>query len=146
MLFAMQDLNVDITDSRIRNAILSNTSLKFVAKTTGEIHDLCRNLGAVEPEFIYRLKQYEFAYFGPNLDSAIKVKFPKMDFAEMPQMSDGQYAQMRRQIAEKYGYRPKDPDPEDPDPFKSGGWTEPDPPKSEPKFGTSKKPKSWGKK
>jgi hypothetical protein len=105
VLMAMQDLS-QIEDVRVRRAILTNTALKFCAKTSGDIHDLCRAMGGIEPEVIYRLQQYEFAHFGPNLESAIKVMFPKMDFTKMPQMTDDQYEEMRQINRDRYGYRP----------------------------------------
>jgi hypothetical protein len=114
MLFAIHHLG-QIEDTRVRNSILTNTALKFAAKTSAEIHDLMRSMGSTDAEFINTLRQYEFAFFGPNMTHAQRVKFPLMDFTKLPKMSDEQYAEMRRRNREQYGYRPDDPQspPED---------------------------------
>lgn len=130
MFLAMQYVT-QIEDSLVRNSILTNTALKFTAKSNGEIHELCRSMGAIDPQFIYQLMQYEFAHFGPNMETAIKVKFPKVDLSEYPQMTDEQYDEMRRMNREKYGYRrkPDGPVPADPcrptDPSQHGGYQVP---------------------
>ena len=75
MMFAMHHMG-DIEDQQIRDSIYTNTTLKFIAHTSADIHNLCRNMGKTEPDFITTLNQYEFAYFGPNMEKAIKVKLP----------------------------------------------------------------------
>lgn len=108
MLFAIHHLG-QIEDARVRNSILTNTALKLVAKTSAEIHDLLRSMGRTDAEFINTLRQYEFAFFGPNMTHAQRVKFPLMDFTKLPKMTDDEYAEMRRKNRERYGYRPDDP-------------------------------------
>ena len=80
MMFAMHTMG-DIEDQQIRDSIYTNTALKFVARTSADIHNLCRNMGKTEPEFISTLKQFEFAYFGPNMEQAVKAKLPLVDLS-----------------------------------------------------------------
>jgi hypothetical protein len=63
-----------------------------------------------DPEFLSTLNRFEFAYYGPDMDKAIKVKFPLVEFDKMPQMTEAQYDEMRAENRRKYAYvRPVTP-------------------------------------
>ena len=79
MFIAMHDLS-DITNAQVRGNILTNIAIKFVAKTSSFIHDLCRSLGNCESELLTTLNDYEFAFFGPNMQQATVVKLPLVTF------------------------------------------------------------------
>lgn len=79
MFIAFQHLE-QIVNPRVRHSILSCTAIKFVAKTTADVHSLCRSLGNVETHFISRLKDYEFAFYAPNMEEARVVKLPLVEF------------------------------------------------------------------
>jgi hypothetical protein len=79
MFIALQHMS-QIKDSHVRNSLYTNTALKFVAKTSADIHDLCRSLGNAEPRLLTTLNDYEFAHFGPNMQEAEVVKFPLVQF------------------------------------------------------------------
>jgi hypothetical protein len=106
MMFAMHHMG-DIEDQQIRDSIYTNTTLKFVSHTSADIHNLCRNMGKTETDFITTLKQFEFAYFGPNMEQAVKAKLPLVDFNQMPPMSETQYQQLLAFIK----VRPTPPEP-----------------------------------
>ncbi len=52
-MFAMHHMG-DITDQQVRDSIYTNTALKFVARTTADIHNLCRSMGNTQPDFLRR--------------------------------------------------------------------------------------------
>jgi len=103
MLIALHHME-QIKDTQVRGSIYTNTLLKFTAKTNSDINALCRSMGKTEPSFITTLPQYEFAYFGPGMESAIKVKFPLKDFNTFPQMTEQQYQITRERNRKKYTY------------------------------------------
>jgi hypothetical protein len=111
----IQDMS-DLPDTQLRNAVFTNCAYKFAAHTNGEIHELARSMATV-PDFIHSLGKHEFAYIGPDMESAGKLKFPLVEFDTMPRMSDAQYAELRQRNRERYGYRPEpdlEPEPEQP--------------------------------
>src|SRR4051794_2521312 len=67
--------HMQITNDHVRQSLYTNTALKFTAKSMADIHNLCRAMGNVETDFITNLNDYEFAFFGPNMRTAMKVKF-----------------------------------------------------------------------
>jgi len=69
-----------ITDDHVKQS-LYNCVLKFVARTNADIHNLCRSMGMTEPEFLGTTPQYQFAFFGPDMDTAVRVKLPLVEFA-----------------------------------------------------------------
>jgi hypothetical protein len=118
-----------ITEPRVRDSMYTNCILKFAARTSADIHNLSRSMGDVD--FLGTLKRYEFAYFGPNLEKSIKVKFPLVEFNHMPKMANEQYYELRRMSRDRYGYTPEaeeqeqsepDPQPEDPKPVRRTKW------------------------
>jgi aspartyl protease family protein len=109
MMFGMQHLAQDL-DQRVKDSILTNTTLKFAANTSAEVHTLARSMGNTDAEFLSGLPLYEFAYHGPGLDTAIRVKFPLVDFDKMPKMTAEQYAVLRDTNSRRYSYVPQDAD------------------------------------
>jgi hypothetical protein len=106
MLIAAHHME-QITEAEVRHSIYTNTAIKFVARTSADIHNLSRAMGSTEPSFIGTLKQYEFAYFGPDVEAAMRVKFPLVEFDnKMLQMSPAQYESMREDNRRKYAYVP----------------------------------------
>jgi len=71
-----------ISAGRVRDSIYTNTALKFAARTSADIFNLCRSMGGTEPSFIQTLTNYEFAFYSPSLIDAIKVKLPPMNFLQ----------------------------------------------------------------
>src|ERR1700693_3766927 len=59
---------------------LYNCALKYVARTNADIHNLCRSMGSTDPEFLGTTPQYQFAFFGPDMDNAIRVQLPLVEF------------------------------------------------------------------
>ncbi len=108
MMFGMHYLG-QLTDTFVKAAVSDNTRLKFAANTSTDVLTLARAMGKTDTDFLSGLPLYEFAYFGPGMQSAIKVKFPLVDFGAMPQMSQAQYAQLRNQNRERYAYVPSQP-------------------------------------
>ncbi|MGC2411283.1 MAG: hypothetical protein WA459_01105 [Stellaceae bacterium] len=105
-----------IDNDHVRNSLYTNTALKFVARTTGDIFNLCRSMGATEPQFITTLPQYQFAYFGPNMREAISAKLPLVEFDRLPAMTGQQYAEIRARNRTRYAYIPH-PAPAQPAPL-----------------------------
>jgi hypothetical protein len=103
MLIAAHHMN-QIKDLQVRGSIYTNTAMKFAARTTEDINHLCGSMGLTEPDFVRTLPKYEFAYFGPDMNKAIKVKFPLKEFDKFPQMTEEQYQQMRAENRRKYNY------------------------------------------
>jgi hypothetical protein len=103
MLIAAHHMR-QITNLHVRGSIYTNATLKFAARTSEDIYALCRSMGRTEQDFIQTLPQYEFAYFGPDMDTAIKVKFPLVEFDKMPRMSEQQYQELRAANRERYSY------------------------------------------
>lgn len=103
MLIAAHHMN-QIKDIQVRGSIYTNTAMKFAARTTEDINHLCGSMGLTEPDYVRTLPKYEFAYFGPDMGKAIKVKFPLKEFDKYPQMSEEQYQQMRAENRRKYNY------------------------------------------
>ena len=66
-------------------------------------------MGSTEPDFLGTINQYEFAYFGPNMQTAIKVKFPLVEFDKMPSMTDAQYRSLRDHNSRAYAYSHRPP-------------------------------------
>jgi hypothetical protein len=73
-----------IDSDHVKNS-LYNCQLKFVAKTNADIHNLCRSMGRTEPDFLGTTPQYQFAFFGPNMDEAVRAKLPLVEFARARQ-------------------------------------------------------------
>src|SRR3954471_11522458 len=48
----------------VRNAVLTNTALKFVANTSSYVDALSKAMGRTEPRFITTLPRYTFAFYG----------------------------------------------------------------------------------
>jgi hypothetical protein len=96
-----------ITNVQVKGSIYTNTTLKFTAKTSEDIYALCRSMGQTEHEFISTLNRFEFAYFGADMDTAIKVKFPLVEFDKMPQMTKEQYDELRGANRLQYAYTAK---------------------------------------
>jgi hypothetical protein len=117
-MFAMHHMG-DIDDQGIRDSIYTNTALKFVAQTSADIHNLCRSMGNTKPEFIGALNEFEFAHSSPTIRTAIKVKFPLVEFDKMPQMSRMQYEALRAANRLRYSYQPKTDTPAAPVPLTS---------------------------
>jgi len=79
MLVAFHHMG-QIKNDHVRNSLYTNTGLKFVARTSADIHNLCRSMGTTAPDFINTLKQYEFGFFGPNMQQAARVRLPLMEW------------------------------------------------------------------
>ena len=79
MLIAAHHMG-QITNDHVRNSLYTNTALKFVARTSADIFNLCRSMGETEPSFLNTLPQYHFGFFGPNMRSATEVKLPLVEF------------------------------------------------------------------
>jgi hypothetical protein len=109
MLIAAHHMG-QITSAEVRGSIYTNATLKFAANTSEDILALCRSMGRTTHDFVQTLPQYEFAYFGPSMTEAIKVKFPLVEFDKMPRMAESQYQQMRDENRRKYGYKRTSPD------------------------------------
>lgn len=69
-----------IAPLEVRNAVLTNTVLKFVASTSSDAHALGRSLGATKPEFFNTLPEYTFAFFKRGMQQAEAVKLPLVEF------------------------------------------------------------------
>lgn len=69
-----------ISPAEVRNAVLTNTNLKFISKTSSDVHNLCRSLGETKPDFINTLPRHTFAFFGPDMVEAEAVKLPEVIF------------------------------------------------------------------
>jgi hypothetical protein len=108
MLIAAHHMG-QISDLQVRGSIYTNTALKFSARSSEDIYALCRSMGNIKAEVLQSLPRFEFAYFGPDMDQAIRVKFPLVEFGKMPQMSSAQYEQIREENRQKYAYRPPAP-------------------------------------
>jgi hypothetical protein len=115
MLIACHHMN-QIKDLQVRGSIYTNTALKFAARTTEDITHLCGSMGLTEPDFVRTLPKYEFAYFGLDMDKAIKAKFPLVEIDRYPRMSDIQYQQLRADNRAKYNYVPSTAAPATPTP------------------------------
>ncbi len=102
MLIALHHMG-QIKDVQVRGSIYTNTATKFAARTSEDIHALCRSMNC-EPEFLSTLAQYEFGYFGPGMTKAIKVKFPLVEFDKMAQMTAPEYQAMRAANRKRYSY------------------------------------------
>ena len=100
MLIALHHMG-QIKDVQVRGSIYTNTSTKFSARSSEDIHALCRSMNC-EPEFLSSIAQYEFGYFAPGMNRAIKVKFPLVEFSD--QMTESQYQEMRAANRRKYSY------------------------------------------
>ena len=98
-----------IRNTRVRDSILTNTAIKLVARSSGDIHNLCRSLGGVDPDFLNTLGDYEFAYFGPNMREAMKVKLPLIEFEQHP-------PSIIAEIVEESYQRHQRPRPNEPEP------------------------------
>jgi len=100
-----------IKDDHVRNSLYTNTALKFVARTSADIHNLCRSMGTTEPDFVNTLPQYQFAFFGPSMESAVKVKLPLVEFAHARQEDIRFFTAKKEQPKAKA--KPGTPPPED---------------------------------
>lgn len=96
-----------ITDDQVRHSMYTNMAIKMVANTSADIHNLCRSMGTTDPDFITTLGRFEFAFFGPNMRSAMKVKLPFVDFERAPQMSREEYSALRTMNRRAYAYSPQ---------------------------------------
>ena len=108
LLIAHQHME-QITSSHVRNSLFTNTALKFVASTIGDIFNLCRLMGTTEPGFLSTIPQYHFAFFGPNMTTAQLVRLPLVEFRE--RMSDQQYMQLRAENRRRYTRQSSSPPP-----------------------------------
>ena len=88
----------------MKGSIFTNTTLKFAANTSEDIHTLCRQMGNCDSSFIAGLPRFLFAYYGPNMEKPLKVRFPHTAFDRMPRMSDAEYAELRDMSRKNYGY------------------------------------------
>jgi hypothetical protein len=114
MLIACHHMG-QIKDLTVRGSIYTNTALKFAAHTSEDIHALCRSMGTTTTDFIGTLAQYEFAFFGPGSDRAMRTKLPLVEFDKMPRMTDDQYREMRANNRKRYHYvRQQQPAPSAP--------------------------------
>ena len=112
---------------RVRDSIYTNTAIKLVARSSGDIHNLCRSLGGVDPDFLATLGDYEFAYFGPNMREAMKVKLPLIEFEQHPPSIIAEIVEESYQRHQRP--RPNEPEPEPspntpPHPRGRGGMSE----------------------
>jgi hypothetical protein len=115
MMFGMHYLG-QLTDAFVRDAVANNTNLKFAARPATDVPTLARAMNT-ESEFLTSLPLFTFAYRGPGLQTAIRVKFPEVEFGKMPQMTAEQYAELRQANSRKYAYgepSPPPPPPEEP--------------------------------
>jgi hypothetical protein len=109
MMFGMHYLG-QLTDPFVRDAVAVNTNLKFAAKPATDVPTLARAMNT-ESDFLTGLPLFTFAYRGPGLQTAIRVKFPQVEFGKMPQMTAQQYAELRQANSRKYAYIPNQPAP-----------------------------------
>ena len=93
MMFAMHHMG-DIEDQQIKDSIYTNTALKFVAHTSADIHNLARSMGRTTPEFLTTTPQHQFAFFGPNMQEAVRVKVPLVELDKEPRITEQQYQQL----------------------------------------------------
>jgi hypothetical protein len=115
MMFGMHHLT-QLTEQRVKDSILTNTALKFVANTSAGIADLARAMGNTDTDFLTGLPLYEFAYYGPGMSAPIKVKFPLVDFGKEPKMSTEQYRDLRVANSKRYADGEPPPPPAPPEP------------------------------
>lgn len=101
-----------ITNDQVRHSMYTNMAIKMVANTSADIFNLCRSMGKTEADFITTLGHYEFAFFGPGMQSAKKVKLPLVEFDRMPRMSREEYSALRNLNRRKYGYTAEAPSQE----------------------------------
>jgi hypothetical protein len=113
MMFGMHYLS-QLTDAFVKDAVAVNTNLKFAARPSTDTTTLARAMNT-EIGFLTSLPAYTFAYRGPGLQEAIRVKFPLVDFSKMPKMTPEQYTAMRQANSRKYAYGPAPAPPPPPE-------------------------------
>ena len=110
LLFAMHHM-AQIDDDHVRHSIYTNTAIKFSARTSADIHALSGAMGDREglPKLLPNLPRFHFYMFNPDLTYPIKVKFPLVDFKQMPRIHSEQYDELLKQNRERLGYHPTQP-------------------------------------
>jgi len=110
LLFAMHHM-AQIDDDHVRHSIYTNTAIKFSARTSADIHALSGAMGDREglPKLLPNLPRFHFYMFNPDLTYPIKVKFPLVDFRQMPRVRSEMYDELRKQNRERLGYHPTQP-------------------------------------
>lgn len=142
-MFAAMHHMAQVTNDQVRHSMYTNMAVKMTANTSADIHNLCRSMGTTDPDFITTLGAYEFAFFGPNMRQAIKVKLPFVDFEHAPHMSREQYQALR--MLNRRTYAPGPVEDHSPEPAVDEIADEPSPPEPEtppppPKPTSEKKP------
>jgi hypothetical protein len=115
MLIAAHHME-QIIDTHVRHSLYTNTALKFVARTSADIHNLCRAMGGIETDYITTLPQFEFAFFAPNMEKPHRTKLPLVEFDKMPPMSDAQYIELRSNNRKRFTPPPQPIAPSPPSP------------------------------
>ena len=84
MMFGMHYLG-QLTDTFVKDAVSTNTRIKFAANASTDVPTLARAMHT-DADFLSGLPLFTFAYHGPGVEAAIRVKFPLVDFSTMPKM------------------------------------------------------------
>jgi hypothetical protein len=91
---ALHNLAQDI-EPGIMQALVQQTTVKFVARTYDHLALLCKSMGKTQSELLEDLPDYTFAYFNRGMGMAEPVQMPLVEFTAMPQISDTQEDELR---------------------------------------------------